>query len=40
MSLALEIRAIKQDVDVVGGKVDISLTDFIKALLPTHSTYL
>ena len=40
MSLASEIRAIKQDVDAAGGKVDIYLTTFIKALLPTHSTYL
>ena len=30
MSLALEIRAIKQDVDAVGGKVDMYLTTFIK----------
>lgn len=40
MSLASEIRAIKQDVDDIGGKVDIYLTSFIKELLPTHSTYL
>ena len=40
MSLALKIRAIKQDVNAAGGKVDIYLTAFIKALLPTHSTYL
>lgn len=40
MSLASKIRAIKQDVNAASGKVDIYLTAFIKALLPTHSTYL
>ena len=40
MSPTSKIRATKQDVDVGGGKIDMYLIAFIKALLPTHSTYL
>ena len=40
MKLASEIRAIFQDIDATGVKVDIQLTAFIKALYPTYIHYL
>ena len=37
MKLASKIRAIFHDIDATGVKVDIQLTEFIKALYPTYT---
>jgi hypothetical protein len=40
MKLASEIRALFDDIDSTGVKVDLQLTTFIKALYPTYSYYI
>ena len=40
MELAFEIKAIFQDIESTGVKVDLQLTAFLKVLYPTYSHYL